>query len=121
MHIQFYDLKTLYKFISRPASWLIILAVIIFITISALIFLYGFDSRMPNRLVCTNASNTNMVIILISGFLFIVTSIAGVGSLFVIADNWLRKRKFNFHDLWLPLAAICLGIISFTLQMKVCG
>jgi amino acid transporter len=121
MKIQFYDFKMLYKFITRPASWLVILAAAIFITISTLIFVYGFDARMPNRLMCTNASNINMVIILISGFLFIVTSVAGVGSLFIIADNWLKKRKFNFHDLWLPLAALCLGILSFALQLKVCG
>ncbi|MFA5171917.1 MAG: hypothetical protein WC426_10160 [Sulfuriferula sp.] len=121
MKIQFYDFKALYKFITRPASWLIILAVVIFITISTLIFVYGFDTRTPNRLICERASNASMVIILMSGFLFIVTSIASVGSLFVIVDNWLNKRKFNIHDIWLPLAAVCLGIISFTLQINVCG
>ena len=113
--------KSLFQFLARPISWLIILAAVIFIGISSVIFIYGFDFRLPERLVCGNASNTYMVIILMTGFLFIVTAIAGIGSVFNIVDSWRNNKTFNLHDIWLPLAAICLGAVSFALQMMVCG
>lgn len=113
--------KSLFQFLARPISWLIIFAAVIFIAISSVIFIYGFDFRLPERLVCGNASNTYMVIILMTGFLFIATAVAGIGSIFNIVDTWLNKKTFNLHDIWLPLAAISLGTVSFALQMQVCG
>jgi len=117
----FQDFKTLFRFLIRPSSWLIIFFGVIFIAISAVIFIYGFDFRLPERLVCSSASNTYMVLILMTGFLFIATSVAGIGALFNIVDSWLNKRKINISDIWLPIAAACLGAASFILQMKVCA
>ena len=115
-----YEINALKNFLCRAESWVIIFFFIAVAIIAALIFTFGIDFKNPVRLLCKDANQFALLMSLMSGFLFIATSVPAIGAVIQLIDRYKKRLSINYYELWLPLVATALGITTVTIQAISC-
>lgn len=115
------DVKSLCQFLSRPASWIVLVFVAIVAAIVVVFVKSGFDFSMPQRLVCAGANDDRMVVLFIVGFVFLALSVASVGAILSMMDDFMKKRPVEFSNVWLPVAALVCGGFSYYMLRTTCA
>ena len=114
------DFKSVCKFLCKPSSWIVLTFAGAILLIGAGILLSGFDFGVPARLVCSSADDKYLVLLFILGFIFLILSVAAVGAILIMIENFLARRPPDYSGLWLPVAALGCGLVSYAILKMAC-